>query len=95
MKFGKTVVRSAVAGVVCCCALLGLNGCKRHKRTATSPPNTTDYAGNVQRLDQVSTLTGMRWPNYADDLGNVQKFYNDRDNELAWTRRERGGGLRG
>jgi len=28
----------------------------------------------------------MRWPNYADDLGNVQKFYNDRDNELAWTR---------
>jgi murein L,D-transpeptidase YcbB/YkuD len=86
MKFGKTAVRSALAGVVCCCALLGLNGCKRHKRTATSPPNTTDYAGNVQRLDQVSTLQGMRWPNYADDLGNVQKFYNDRDNELAWTR---------
>ena len=86
MKFGKTAVRSALAGVVCCCALLGLNGCKRHKRKATSPANTTDYAGNVQRLDQVSTLQGMRWPNYADDLGNVQKFYNDRDNELAWTR---------
>ncbi len=29
---------------------------------------------------------GLRWPNYADDLGNVQKFYDDRDNELAWTR---------
>jgi L,D-transpeptidase YcbB len=86
MKFGKTAVRSALAGVVCCCALLGLNGCKRHKRTATSPPNTTDYAGNVQRLDKFSTMQGLRWPNYADDLGNVQKFYNDRDNELAWTR---------
>jgi len=86
MKFSKTAVRSALAGVVCCCVLLGLNGCKRHKRTATSPPNTTDYAGNVQRLDKFSTMQGLRWPNYADDLGNVQKFYNDRDNELAWTR---------
>ncbi len=28
----------------------------------------------------------MRWPNYADDQANVQKFYNDRDDELAWTR---------
>jgi len=28
----------------------------------------------------------MRWPNYADDLPSVQKFYNDRNNELAWTR---------
>jgi murein L,D-transpeptidase YcbB/YkuD len=40
----------------------------------------------VQRLVKVSTLPGLRWPNYADDLSNVQKFYDDRDNELAWTR---------
>jgi murein L,D-transpeptidase YcbB/YkuD len=64
-----------------------MGGCKGgHRRKATSPPNTTDYAANVERLDKVSTLPGMRWPNYADDLSNVQKFYNDRDNELAWTR---------
>jgi L,D-transpeptidase YcbB len=86
MKFGASVVRTSVAVAVCGCALLWMTGCKGHKRKATSPPNTTDYAGNVQRLDQVSTLPGLRWPNYADDLGNVQKFYNDRDNELAWTR---------
>jgi len=86
MKFRSTAVRSALAAMVCGCALLGMTGCKAHKRKATSPPNTTDYAGNVQRLDKFSTLAGLRWPNYADDLGNVQKFYNDRDNELAWTR---------
>jgi murein L,D-transpeptidase YcbB/YkuD len=85
MTFGKIAVRSALGALVCGCVLLGLSGCK-HKRKATSPANTADYAANVQRLDKVSTLPGMRWPNYADDLGNVQKFYNDRDNELAWTR---------
>jgi L,D-transpeptidase YcbB len=72
--------------MLCSCVLLGISGCKRHRRKATSPANTTDYAGNVERLDKFSTLAGLRWPNYADDLGNVQKFYNDRDNELAWTR---------
>jgi murein L,D-transpeptidase YcbB/YkuD len=86
MKFRATVVRSALAAVVCTCVLLGMSGCKRHRRKATSPPNTTDYAANVERLDKFSTLPGMRWPNYADDLPSVQKFYNDRNNELAWTR---------
>jgi murein L,D-transpeptidase YcbB/YkuD len=86
MTFGKTAVRSALAAMLCSCVLLGIGGCKRHRRKATSPPNTTDYADNVQRLVKVSTLPGLRWPNYADDLSNVQKFYDDRDNELAWTR---------
>jgi len=87
MKFGATAVRSACAVVVCGCVLLGISGCRsRHRRKATSPPNTTDYAANVERLDKFSTLPGMRWPNYADDLPSVQKFYNDRNNELAWTR---------
>jgi murein L,D-transpeptidase YcbB/YkuD len=86
MKLHATVVRTSLVAAVCGCALLWMTGCKGHKRKATSPPNTTDYAGNVQRLDKVSTLPGLRWPNYADDLGNVQTFYNDRNNELAWTR---------
>jgi murein L,D-transpeptidase YcbB/YkuD len=85
MKFGKSAVRSALGAMVCGCVLLGLSGCK-HKRKAKSPANTTDYAANVQQLDKVSTLPGMRWRDYSDDLGNVQKFYGDRDNELAWTR---------
>ena len=73
MKFRATVVRTSLAVAVCGCALLGMTGCKGHKRKATSPPNTTDYAGNVERLDKFSTMQGLRWPNYADDLGNVQQ----------------------
>ena len=46
--------------MVCGCVLLWMTGCKGHKRKATSPPNTTDYAGNVERLDKFSTLTGLR-----------------------------------
>ena len=86
MKFRATVVRTSLAAAVCGCALLGMSGCKGHPRKATSPPNTTDYAGNVEQLVGSPTLPGLRWPNYADDLGNMQEFYNDRDNELAWTR---------
>jgi murein L,D-transpeptidase YcbB/YkuD len=87
MKLRATAVRYPFAVVVCGCVLVWMSGCKgRHQRKATSPPNTTDYAANVERLDKFSTLPGMRWPNYADDLPSVQKFYNDRNNELAWTR---------
>ncbi|MGA7156858.1 MAG: L,D-transpeptidase family protein [Acidobacteriaceae bacterium] len=86
MKFRVSAVRYPLAAVVCGFALLGLNGCKGRHRKATSPPNTTDYAGNVQRLEGSPTLPGMRWENYADDRPAVQKFYGDRDNELAWTR---------
>ena len=28
----------------------------------------------------------LKWPHYADDQPAVQKFYDDRDEELAWTR---------
>ena len=88
MKFRANVVRSTLTVVVSGCVLLGMNGCKarRHARKATSPPNTTDYAGNVERLVGSSALANMRWPNYADDQAAVRKFYDDRDDELAWTR---------
>jgi len=86
MTLGKTAVRSALAAVLCRCVLLGIGGGKRHRRKATSPPNTTDYADNVQRVVGSPKLEGLRWPDYADDQAAVQRFYDDRDNELAWTR---------
>jgi murein L,D-transpeptidase YcbB/YkuD len=95
MKFRTTVVFSSLAVVVITCALLPMSGCKGgmkaflakfHHRKAKSKPNTTDYAGNLDRLANSSTLTMLRWPNYADDQPAVLKFYDDRDDELAWTR---------
>lgn len=95
MKFRATALRSALAVVVVSCALLPMSGCKGgikgwmagfHHRKAKSKPNTTDYAVNVERLVGSPKLAMLRWPNFADDQTSVQKFYDDRDHELAWTR---------
>jgi murein L,D-transpeptidase YcbB/YkuD len=95
MKFRVAVLRSTLAVVVVSCALLPMSGCKGgikglvarlHHRKAKSKPNTTDFAGDLEKLAATPTLAELRWPNFADDQANVQKFYDDRDHELAWTR---------
>jgi L,D-transpeptidase YcbB len=95
MKLRATVLCSALAAVVITCALLPMSGCKGgmkafmakfHHRKAKSKPNTTDYAGALDKLANSSTLAMLRWPNFGDDQAAVLKFYNDRDDELAWTR---------
>ncbi len=94
MKFRATAVLYPLAVAVTACVLLPMTGCKSsksflarfHHRKAKSKPNTTDYAANVESVVGSPTLTMLRWPNYADDQTTVQKFYDDRDDELAWTR---------
>jgi murein L,D-transpeptidase YcbB/YkuD len=75
--------------------LLAMGGCKGtlhrlsvrfHHRKATSRPNTTGYADNVEDLLESSQLPSLRWPDYAPDQAAVHGFYDDRDDELAWTR---------
>ncbi len=87
--------RSLPALALCACVLAGITGCRGgvkaftarlHPRRATSPPNTTDYAEDLERLLDQPTLPQLRWPNYAADQATVRKFYADRDDELAWTR---------
>jgi murein L,D-transpeptidase YcbB/YkuD len=71
-----------------------MTGCKSvknlfarfHHRKAKSRPNTTDYAARLQQVVGSPQLAMLKWTNYADDQQAVQKFYDDRDNELAWTR---------
>jgi len=95
MKFRATVLCSALAAVVITFALLPMSGCKGgvkglmmrfHHRKATSKPNTTDYAGNVERLTGSPKLATLRWPNFSPDQATVKTFYDDRNDELAWTR---------
>jgi murein L,D-transpeptidase YcbB/YkuD len=84
----KVRVRAAqrAAGLACLtAALLLANGCHRHRKTI-SAPNTTDYADNIQALVAVKTLPILRWPNYSDYQPAVFTFYDDRNNEVAWTR---------
>ena len=82
----RVCVARRIAGLACLtCALLLANGCHRHRKTI-SAPNTTDYADNIQAMTAVKTLTGMRWPDYSDYQPAVATFYDDRNNEIAWTR---------
>ncbi len=73
--------------------LISTTGCKRSQvtnlfrhRKSISKPNTTDYSDDIQMLIAASSLSVMRWPNYADYQQSIQTFYDDRNEELAWTR---------
>ncbi|WP_263373112.1 L,D-transpeptidase family protein [Granulicella aggregans] len=66
-------------------ALLFVDGCHRHRKTV-SAPNTTDYADNIEAVTKSPTLSILRWPNYSDYQPAVATFYDDRNNEVAWTR---------
>jgi murein L,D-transpeptidase YcbB/YkuD len=72
------------AGVVLA-ALFFAGGCHRHRKTV-SAPNTTDYADNIQAVTASKTLPILRWPDYSDYQPAVLTFYDDRNNEVAWTR---------
>jgi murein L,D-transpeptidase YcbB/YkuD len=94
-KLHSHAVRSALAVATLGCILLPMGGCKGgfkalmarfHHRKAKSQPNTTDYADSVDSLVQSPQLSTLRWANYADDQPAVQQFYDDRTDELAWTR---------
>ena len=65
--------------------LLLADGCHRHRKTI-SAPNTTDYSDNIQAVTASKTLSILRWPNYSDYQPAVATFYDDRNNEIAWTR---------
>ncbi len=76
--------RCLTAGVLLA-TLLVADGCRKHRKTI-SAPNTTDYADNIAAVTQSGTLSILRWPNYSDYQPAVKTFYDDRNNEVAWTR---------
>lgn len=87
------VLRFATAALLGACALLPVAGCKGHSlsslfhhRRSKSKPNTTDYADSLQQVVGSPQIALLKWSNFADDQPAVQKFYQDRDWELAWTR---------
>jgi len=78
------------AGAVCTAAcvvsaLLLTVGCRKPRKT-TSAPNTTDYSDNIEALVGQSQLSFLRWPNVSDYQTYIKTFYEDRNDEIAWTR---------
>jgi murein L,D-transpeptidase YcbB/YkuD len=91
----STALRLSLFAIILLAVLLPMSGCKGtiHRlrikfqhRKATSKANTTDYADNVENLLESAQLPSLRWPDYAPDQPAVHGFYDDRDDELAWTR---------
>ncbi len=85
--------RPLAAALLGTCVLFPLAGCKNHNlsslfhhRRAKSKPNTNEYSDNLQQAVGSPQSPLLKWSNYADDQPLVQKFYEDREWELAWTR---------
>ena len=89
--------RYAAVGLLATLAILPMTGCKGkaslssltrlfHHRKSVSKDNTTDYASNLQNIAGQPQLQSLKWPDISEIQPQVQKFYDDRDWELAWTR---------
>ncbi|MBW4038846.1 MAG: L,D-transpeptidase family protein [Acidobacteria bacterium] len=96
MTVRTRALRTTLAVAAMTCSLLPMSGCKGgikgflarlHHRKATSKANTTAYADSVESIIATPKLKSLRWPNFADDQPAVRKFYGDRNDELAWTRK--------
>jgi murein L,D-transpeptidase YcbB/YkuD len=91
----RNIVRGGVTLSLLALMLVPTTGCKGgvralmakfHHRKAKSKENTTDYAGTVHQVVSSPQLAIMRWANFSDYQAQVQQFYDDRNDELAWTR---------
>ena len=90
--------RFTSASLLAAAALLPLTGCQGHTpnfsslthlfhhRKSVSKSNTTDYAANLQNTAGMPKLDILKWPDVTAIQPQVQKFYDDRDGEIAWTR---------
>lgn len=73
---------------------LGPEGCRRsknliahmHARRTHASVNTDEYADNVHAVITSPKLAIMNWSNISDDEPTLEKFYDDRNWQLAWTR---------
>ncbi len=73
--------------LLACGLLLALApvGCRRHRKTR-SAPNSDAYSQKIQPLVQSTRLPFMKIPDVGPYQQPVQTFYDDRNNEIAWTR---------
>ena len=76
-------VRKVAVGLALGAVLVASDGCKRLRRTR-SKPKSDAYADQLKTTVANKEIKVMHWPNYADYQPLVQKFYDDRNYEVAW-----------
>ncbi|MDE1176829.1 MAG: L,D-transpeptidase family protein [Edaphobacter sp.] len=77
--------RRSIGALCTLTLLLSADGCRRHRKT-TSAPNTTSYSDAIEPLTETTHLPFLRWPDITDYQPLVKTFYDDRNDEIAWTR---------
>ncbi len=60
-------------------------GCRTARKVALSI-DTPSHASELQPLVTVKTLPGLRWPDFSDIQPAVQKFYENSNYALAWSK---------
>ncbi len=78
----STTLRRIGVALLLFAPMLPFSGCK----SAPGPEGGGDYAASIQQTVGSQTLAVLRWPDYSDIQGNVQKFYAGRGNNPAWVR---------
>ncbi len=81
MKWTNAMRSGVAAGLLGVVVLAG--GCHR-KRKTVSQPKSDAFADQIKATVAQPTIKVMHWPNYADYQPLVQKFYDDRNYEVAW-----------
>ncbi|MGI4831093.1 MAG: L,D-transpeptidase family protein [Janthinobacterium lividum] len=76
--------RVRAGGAACLLGLVVLAGGCHRKRKTVSQPKSDAFADQIKSTVAQPTLKVMHWPNYADYQPLVQKFYDDRNYEVAW-----------
>ena len=84
MAAGRRMRVLVVAGCGLALLLAG-GGCRRHRKTRAKP-NSDAYSAKIQPLVQSSKLPFLKLPDVGSYQPLVQKFYDDRNLEIAWTR---------
>lgn len=71
--------------------LLLVAGCKKTNKEGkpVAAPNTAKYADAITPLINAKQLSFLRWPKIADFQPLVNRFYEGRELELAWSRNGR------
>lgn len=78
-----------LGAVAALAALLPIAGCRRSTNKEGKPvaaPNTAKFADAIRPLISTKKLDFLRWPQIADYQPLLDRFYNGRELELAWSR---------
>jgi murein L,D-transpeptidase YcbB/YkuD len=78
-------LRITLTGSILTLSLSFLSGCNSQSDGKQPRPDTSRFTPNIQQVVNSTQLAILKWPNFADEQADVKKFYDARNDQLAWT----------